>query len=347
MSLVSEKELEGTLTEYQNKIKLNKTNPNWKMTLSKKIQNSQNYEKLLDILWHGNEINIQDYPLDENKKKVIAVLDKSGLYDLQLEFIPSSNLNLEEKKDNYNSERLRNKTIRKRMETFSPYASWLKEIIDLFDNPLFMLDTNFLCRQYYSHYLISIMPQLIEGKSVNYELKIGIPKLTILELERWKNDPKEKKQGKEKEKLAFLAMGEILRLKNVRNIWHIPQLESGLLESFSRIAGSGFADSLIRKEISSKYPDAFIVTSDLMNALAANAENFNVIFFSRFRHIQNAINIVERLASLIYNFSIEFDECKVELHDHEILEIRGMWEGKTPDIWKNNVIEINFLPLNN
>ncbi|MGI0021425.1 MAG: hypothetical protein ACRD9Q_01060, partial [Nitrososphaeraceae archaeon] len=122
MSLVSEKELEGILTEYQNKIKLNKTNPNWKMTLSKKIQNSQNYEKLLDIIWHGNEINIQDYPIDENKKKVIAVLDKSGLYDLQLEFIPSSNLNLEETKDNYNSERLRNKTIRKRMETFSPYA---------------------------------------------------------------------------------------------------------------------------------------------------------------------------------------------------------------------------------
>lgn len=142
-------------------------------------------------------------------------------------------------------------------------------------------------------------------------------------------------------------MGEILRLKNVRNLWPMPQLENGLLESFSRIAGSGFADSLIRKEISSRYPDAFLVTNDLMNALAANAENFNVIFFTRYRRIQSAINIVERLASLIYNFSIEFEECRVELHNYEILEINGMWEGKTPDIWKNNVIEVNFVPINN
>jgi flagellar biosynthesis GTPase FlhF len=235
-------------------------------------------------------------------------------------------------------------------------------------------------------------------------LRIGISRLTILELEYWKNDPREQqkqqqreqqqkqqqqqlqqqkqkiqqihqqiqqiqqqiqqqeqeqkqqqqqeqeqkqqqqqkpKKGKAKEKLAYLSLGELLTIKNDKHHWLMPQLPDPMLESFSSVAGRGFADSLIRKEIS-PYPDSFILTSDLMNAFAANAENFNVIYFSRISQMKSSSEIVERLASLVYNVSIEIEQCRIDLDGYKKFDVTGMWEGKTPDIWKNNTIQIEY-----
>jgi len=82
------------------------------------------------------------------------------------------------------------------------------------------------------------------------------------------------------------------------------------------------------------------LTSDLKNAFAANAENFNVIYFNRYSQMRSSSEIVERLAFLVYNVSIELKHCRIDLIDYKKFDITGMREGKTPDFWKNKILKI-------
>ena len=56
--------------------------------------------------------------------------------------------------------------------------------------------------------------------------------------------------------------------------------------------------------------------------------------------MRSSSEIVERLASLVYNVSIELEQSRIDVDDYKKFDITGMWEGKTPDIWKNNIMKI-------
>jgi hypothetical protein len=139
----------------------------------------------------------------------------------------------------------------------------------------------------------------------------------------------EKRKAKER-RIAFQSMGEILSMKN-DGAEILPASDMSLIRSFSQEAGKGNADVLIRKEISNSKPDyvgskqisdgelktsniAFL-TCDLMNSLAAIAEDLNTIYFyrledSRLEDSRQLIPIFhDRLAWLVFNTAIHFEEC--------------------------------------
>jgi len=78
-----------------------------------------------------------------------------------------------------------------------------------------------------------------------------------------------------------------------------------------------------------------------MNGLCAIAEDLNVIYF--FRSGDNKINLgqvcYEKVASLIINTAIQFEECmmviKAPSKQHK-LKLRGAWSGKSLYDWQNN-----------
>jgi hypothetical protein len=110
--------------------------------------------------------------------------------------------------------------------------------------------------------------------------------LVILEVESQYN---RNKRNDEEKRSAFLDMTEILKIKNERGEV-IPFVDKALLETFAKASGSGLADAWIRMEVA-KYAidnknrrdgskESFIfLSSDLMNSLAANAEDLNVLYF--------------------------------------------------------------------
>jgi hypothetical protein len=135
-----------------------------------------------------------------------------------------------------------------------------------------------------------------------------------------------------------------------------------LIRSFTSEAGKGNADAWIRQEISSSKPDlvktmqvrqdkvetsnvAFL-TCDLMNSLAAIAEDLNTIYFYRLEDTKFTLIGVggyAKLSWLIFNTAIHFEKCNIVTRGKENeqrLKCKGTWSGKSVYDWQNNVVDI-------
>jgi hypothetical protein len=141
-------------------------------------------------------------------------------------------------------------------------------------------------------------------------------------------------------------MVEILKIKNDGGE-AVPFVDKALLETFAKASGNGLADAWIRMEVAKYVNDhknrtggsneTFIfLSSDLMNSLSANAEDLNVLyFFSTNEQNYNSRNVL----SLIINSAVLFEKCRIEAEDTaKNYEIKGIWSGKNPQEWKDEII---------
>jgi hypothetical protein len=301
------------------------------------------------------------------KNEVIDVVDRCGIYNLEVEFTPVPNhaFNM----DSGNIILAEGGAVPIKNRTDNNFANWFSRLCLLLGEKVYLIpDTSFFRRCYYSNYIKDI---LLINNNKN-KLHIKIPRLEILEVENKLNGNKEvplqipnkavegKTDQKDKEKrIAFHSIVEILLMKN-NGAELLPDIEMSLLQSFSPLAGRGFADAWIRREIfnalsllkvhdkvrtndKTEEPHIVFLTCDLMNALAAIAENLNTFYFFRIEEdkINLSFDLYRRLTLLIINTAIQFEECycviKTKSQKHK-LKFKGVWKGKSVYDWQNSTI---------
>lgn len=172
------------------------------------------------------------------------------------------------------------------------FANWFCKLCSTLANTVYLIpDTNF-CRCYYSNFVKNTL-------SVDRTQKLRIPRLGIIEVENIfnRNKPKNSKADEQKirakeRRIAFHTMCEILSMDNDGGEL-LSNVDPDLLQSFTSIAGKGTAYTWIRKEIAGNLPNLrfagnigkdqleraseLFLTCDLMNAMAAVAENKYII----------------------------------------------------------------------
>lgn len=288
-------------------------------------------------------------------------MDRSGIYDLEVEFnpIPTDGFKIH---DGVIS--LSNGTrVYTRNRTDNNFANWFCNVCFLLGHKIHLIpDTNFFQRCYYTNYIRKI---LLMNDNQN-KLFLKIPRLEIIEVENKFNrsktsqkEPDDKKKQKEIEgRRAFQTMAEILSIKK-DGAEVLSNLDLSMLQSFTPLAGQGLADAWIRREISNNMSNlqwqnvvqrdeiersnAFFLTCDLMNALAANAENINTFYFYRLQtdKVDLGLGGYDKLASLIVNTAILFGECDCIIKStrrQENIRYKGVWTGKHPSEWQNNIV---------
>jgi hypothetical protein len=289
----------------------------------------------------------------EMKNDLKEILDKSGMYDLEVEFNPSSEANID-----INNRRITlpdGTDILSSTRSSDPsFRRWFQQACSLLGSQVHLIpDTNVTRRMYYTNYLRNL---LVEDPD---RITIALSRLEILEVESMYNRAI-KKEAEKDIRIAFQSMGEILSMKK-DGAKVLPVSDLSLVSSFSQQAGKGNADAWIRKEISSSKSDlvgskrisggelktsniAFL-TCDLMNSLAANAEALNVIYFYRLEDSVTSGQTIDhhRLSWLIFNTAIHFGECDIIVQGRGIEQryrCKGIWSGKSVYEWQNNYIEV-------
>jgi hypothetical protein len=232
--------------------------------------------------------------------------------------------------------------------TSSPeWAKWFFGFTNLSDG--FIIDTNMIMNHYCSNILFKKIGVAFDG------LKIRIPRLSILEIERKANE-----DDKMKKRIGLFATSEIIFLKN-HNAQLLPPLDPVLLTSFSEKAGSKNIDSWIRKEVSDfiasdtsnlTLPPIF-ATCDVANGLAAFSEDINTCVFSRNAYERFFIDInghnTSNLTELIVNLAITFQKIGLKVYSDgknltKAYVIEGIWTGKTPSDWMNGTMYVHEVP---
>jgi hypothetical protein len=312
------------------------------------------------------------------KDDVTEVIDRSGMYNVEVEFnpVPHNGFGLH----GGNIVIADATEVPAKNRTDNNFADWFSHLcLSLGEKIHLIPDTSFFRRCYYSNYIKDVLHTDINKNN----LLLKIPRLEILDLENRFNSNKanktveknilklplqfpnkaieEKAHQRDKEsRIAFNTIAEILSMKN-NGAELLPDVEVSLLQSFSPLAGRGLTDAWIRREISNalsslgvqdkarrndkveRSDTVVFLTCDLMNALAAIAENFNTFYFLRIEEdkISLGFDIYRRLALLIINTAIQFEQCDCVIttrsQTHK-LRFRGMWKGKTVYDWKNNAI---------
>jgi hypothetical protein len=317
--------------------------------------------------------------LDEQKKNDLTeVLDKSGIYDLEVEFNPASTNNIKINDGRIELQDGTNILAKIRTSDYT-FKTWLHQACSLLGNKVHLIpDTNVTMRLYYTNYLRNLLIEKThQFEDYGRRMSITIPRLGILEIESMynrnkpsENPPTDKakqsdkdsyEQNEERERkgrrIAFQSMGEILSMKN-DGATLLPATDMSLIRSFIQEAGKGNADAWIRKEISNSKPhlvkstqvirgkaetsNVAFLTCDLMNSLAAIAEDLNTIYFYRPEDFRQPRNIShDRLSWLIFNTAIHFGECDVIIKGRgkELkLKCKGIWSGKSVYDWQSNII---------
>jgi hypothetical protein len=340
------------------------------------------------------------------------ICDMSGLYSLDIEFIPSNDVM--HTSDNTYYFVGRNKTlISKRMSTLNEYQDWCLKIFNCLEprNVYLVPDTNFILRRYYSNFFKEVIKYSKQHGSRFKTIQMGLSRLTILEIEDRINKAKEQiktlklnvqrvkdiikkiepeiikltrkkdlisnfkslkklitgnkdydpialKYSYEKNmRINFQALTETLTMI-LERAELMPPLEHGVLTSFAKAQGTGFADAWIRNEIATfkKFMTArmnlpttsryifrgiIFLTSDLTSALASIAENNNTMYIYRNPEINQDKRFgYEKIALLIYNSVITFGTCYVVVGKKRCL-FEGIWDGKTPDDWRNELLLVS------
>lgn len=290
-----------------------------------------------DIRTNGNALNIE---FENSNSDLVDILDRAGFFELDMEYLsPTSGDG--------------RPAINKKKSPKENYVNWLKEAIRL-SGPGFgyiVPDTNILYRCYYSNFLRN---KVLEGRGSLNHRPVLIPRLLVMEVENKYNRASDPKKSKEK-RIAFSSMAELQKIISDGGLFS-SKIDYSLLREFTNIAGRGFADSWIRMEISqyhihhseatSNFPShtyftpIVFLTCDLMNALAGTAEGLNCVYFHR---SSNLINTNLDIASIVYHTAIQFGECsfsKSTTSESKMFVVKGIWDGKTPDDWKNDLIVI-------
>lgn len=230
-------------------------------------------------------------------------------------------------------------------------AKWLSVIMssEFVDSAYLILDTNFLIRRYGSNLVVDLTKKF-------RQFHLCIPRLVILEIERRAT----KKRGSENEKLAkrksFSAFAELIRLRE-NGAELLPQIDPRVMQSFSEIAGSGYADAWIRREIhdfgerfTGKLPlertaKDFFLTSDLLNALAAIAEGIDTVYLWESSDREGSYEAnYEKLGKFIVAMSVLFERTSMQIQSRKInesYEFTGVWSGKTINDWKEDLVEMS------
>jgi len=204
-------------------------------------------------------------------------------------------------------------------------------------------DTNFLYRRYGS----LVFSHLSQADS---RFEIRTPRLAVLEIEA--STRRGAKEGSGWRRLAALAaFGELLKLQE-QGAQLLPDIPTALLRPFSDIAGKGWADAWIRREIhefagkiqEASRQHAVFVTSDLANALAAKAEGIWTLYLGTRADQEGSIILdTAAFARLIVAFSVYFERVSFEAESpskKDTCEIRGFWPGKTTLHWKDFAVMI-------
>ena len=165
-------------------------------------------------------------------------------------------------------------------------------------------------------------------------------------------DKQDQEKYNEQKRKVMSAAAELLFLKNNGALF-LSELDDRIFESFSRIAGEHFADAWIRREVqgelsrltygidAEKAKKLTLVTGDLINALSANSEGIDVLFFSRALTdtILPRSHTLDQITQFIILTSILFEELRVSINN-ENYTFSGVWEGKTPSEWIADTILI-------
>jgi hypothetical protein len=121
---------------------------------------------------------------------------------------------------------------------------------------------------------------------------------------------------------------------------------------FSDIAGRGFADMGLRRELHNAWAGdvggIIFLTCDLMNSMSAEAEGINSCYFSKLSHETETYYIGYNNARQFFEFllanAVIFGKIEVELLSRDqLLEdsycLEGIWEGKTTSQWYSDSIK--------
>lgn len=239
-------------------------------------------------------------------------------------------------------------------------GDWKNEFLENIRHKYLIPDTNFVLRHYSSNVLARYL-----GSDFN-RLTYRLPRLVVLEIERLANvkitegfrkkSPSEAWEKEAKKRMAIYAIKEIKFLQTNTNYSLLPIVGDSLVSSFRHDSGEGFADAWIRKEILNfEAPEMIIggthlrgsllLTCDLINAMAAEAEGLTSCYFIRRDQDNYAADPDNKtqlanliVASAIIFGSVRLDVILTEGKVHESHTIRGIWEGKTPSQWYSDTV---------
>jgi hypothetical protein len=213
------------------------------------------------------------------------------------------------------------------------FREWLREFLGLGEAGCFLVpDTNFLLRHYATN--------LSLAEVIDEKLTMGIPRLAILELEAITQRKEETWQKSQ----CFTAFADIMKLRDCGAILLDP-ISEATLRSFADIAGKGWADAWIRREIHNlKNPpgpfEIFFLTSDFTNAFASNAEGISTLYIAR-KDLSEAVGLY-RFVRLIVGMAILFETVEVasEVDGRKVTggTFNGIWAGKSIRDWRDNLI---------
>ena len=261
---------------------------------------------------------------DKNKSFLDSALKISGLFNLQYT-LTDNKMNISGRTNT----------------TFNNFGDKLKEFTT---DRILVPDTNALLDKTLSNLIFKISEDFFKN------LKIIIPRLVILELEKIANTEKNEKKRK-----VMYAYSELLLLKK-NGAEFLPEISVELLNDFTSFSGNLTIDSWIRREIKNEAfkeltesnPSGYtLFTSDLVNALSANAENLPTLYVSK---LPFSNDIPQPLRSQMIGFlillSILFEEIQIKVNS-KWFKIKGIWEGKTTEDWTENVITYSQYPVEN
>ena len=287
------------------------------------------------VISGGEFVNLTGDP--KTRENLLDSLDRVGAFDLVSDFLPSTSTKM-----------LISGTLDKigssKDTSEEDWAMWFLSLIHAVkaasDSLVLVPDTNFFMRHYCSNILLPLL-----GKGDFKKLRFKLARLVISEIEAKCNRAKERSLEK---RLALFAAREALFLMQ-QFATNFPQVDRELQTAFSNIAGKGFADSLIRREIHDfiklEGKGVVFLTADLMNALAATAEGLDVLYFTRKDEEPKPIRDVEQLAELVIDTAITFEEIRIDAivgeETKQSVLVEGMWSGKTPSDWQNDCIRMS------
>jgi hypothetical protein len=150
------------------------------------------------------------------------------------------------------------------------------------------------------------------------------------------------------------AAAELLFLRN-RGATFLSELSLEVLQGFTEISGNRRTDSWIRREVyqqsrietfgvqPSEQKIVTFVTSDLINALSAIAEEIDTLYFSKVS--SNVLmndkhkHTFQQIIQMIVLCSIVFEQLKVSIDSKNYI-FEGIWEGKNPIEWLTDSVMI-------
>lgn len=226
----------------------------------------------------------------------------------------------------------------------SNFSKWMEDIIGKIANEAHLIpDTNFIMHHYYS-----VLKKVLD-KDTFHKMKFAIPRLVLLEIENIYNREPQRDQKERQRRLAFNSMREILLMRN-EGATLLPPLPSELFDDFSKVAGKGFADPLIRMEVgtymhymSKKDVAVIFLTRDLMGSMMATAENIHSIYMVKNDNDEYYLSDLQ-LADFIIDMAVIFGSCMIRTETQDTTgnqQVEGVWSGKTINEWLSGTLNIS------